>query len=112
MRRGLDGFSCFYPGLMRFSRPTEAVSQTFGGEIARGKHLFPFRTEPLSLSAPMVLGGQPPGRVGRRRSCSVKLPIRAACQKRRPGGGSFIARMLRALPNGTARGVGWLDRHT
>src|SRR3954447_2907188 len=35
--------------------------------IARGKHLFPFRTEQLSLSAPMVLGGQPPGRVGRRR---------------------------------------------
>src|SRR4051794_21495130 len=45
-----------------------AVSTHFGGEIARGKHLFPFRTEPLSLSAPMVLGGQPPGRVGRRRS--------------------------------------------
>lgn len=35
--------------------------------IARGKHLFPFRTEPLSLSAPMVLGPQGPGRVGRRR---------------------------------------------
>src|SRR5262245_28143264 len=77
MRRGLDGFSCFYPGLMRFSRPTEAVSQTFGGEIARGKHLFPFRTEPLSLSAPMVLGGQPPGRVGRRRSY-LEPPSRAA----------------------------------
>mgnify|MGYP006337069615 CR=1 FL=1 len=56
------------PGLMRFSSSTEAVSKPFGGEIARGKHLFPFRTEPLSLSAPMVLGGQPPGRVGRRRS--------------------------------------------
>jgi hypothetical protein len=67
MGRGLDGF-LLLPGLMRFSRSTEAVSQTFGGEIARGKHLFPFRTEPLSLSAPMVLGGQPPGRVGRRRS--------------------------------------------
>src|SRR5215207_1376082 len=52
---------------MRFLRSTEAVSKPFGGEIARGKHLFPFRTEPLSLSAPMVLGGQPPGRVGRRR---------------------------------------------
>ena len=35
--------------------------------IARGKHLFPFRTEQLSLSAPMVLGPQGPGRVGRRR---------------------------------------------
>src|SRR5215217_2520762 len=66
MRRGLDGF-LLLPGLMRFLRSTEAVSKPFGGEIARGKHLFPFRTEPLSLSAPMVLGGQPPGRVGRRR---------------------------------------------
>ena len=68
MRRGLDGFSCFSPGIVRFSSSTGAVSNLFGGEIARGKHLFPFRTEPLSLSAPMVLGGQPPGRVGRRRS--------------------------------------------
>ena len=68
MRRGLDGFSCFLPGIVRFSSSTGAVSNLFGGEIARGKHLFPFRTEPLSLSAPMVLGGQPPGRVGRRRS--------------------------------------------
>jgi hypothetical protein len=59
---------------VRFSRPTEAVSQFFGGEIARGKHLFPFRTEPLSLSAPMVLGGQPPGRVGRRRSFHESRP--------------------------------------
>src|SRR5579862_4098431 len=35
--------------------------------MARGKHLFPFRTEQLSPSAPMVLGSQEPGRVGRRR---------------------------------------------
>src|ERR1035437_1733369 len=34
--------------------------------IATGIHLFPFRTEKLSPFAPMVLGGQPPGRVGRR----------------------------------------------
>ena len=44
-----------------------AVSQNFRWLMAKGKHLFPFRTEQLSLSAPMVLGGQPPGRVGRRR---------------------------------------------
>src|SRR5262249_8119635 len=69
MRRGLDGY-LFLAGLVRFSSSTGAVSTSFGGEIARGKHLFPFRTEPLSLSAPMVLGGQPPGRVGRRRSSS------------------------------------------
>ena len=35
--------------------------------MARGKHLFPFRTEQLSPSAPMVLGLHGPGRVGRRR---------------------------------------------
>jgi hypothetical protein len=38
--------------------------------MARGKHLFPFRTEKLSPSAPMVLGSQGPGRVGRRRFVS------------------------------------------
>ncbi len=36
--------------------------------MARGIHLFPFRTEQLSPSAPMVLGSQGPGRVGRRRN--------------------------------------------
>ena len=35
--------------------------------MARGIHLFPFRTEKLSPSAPMVLGAKAPGRVGRRR---------------------------------------------
>jgi len=43
------------------------VSRPFPVAMARGKHLFPFRTEPLSPSAPMVLGPQGPGRVGRRR---------------------------------------------
>src|SRR5687767_3523733 len=35
--------------------------------LAWGKHLFPFRTEQLSPTAPMVLGLHGPGRVGRRR---------------------------------------------
>jgi hypothetical protein len=43
------------------------VSHLFPVALARGKHLFPFRTEQLSPSAPMVLGPQGPGRVGRRR---------------------------------------------
>ncbi len=42
--------------------------------MARGKHLFPFRTEQLSPSAPMVLGSQGPGRVGRRRFFSRQRP--------------------------------------
>jgi hypothetical protein len=42
--------------------------------MARGKHLFPFRTEQLSPSAPMVLGPQGPGRVGRRRFTLMSRP--------------------------------------
>jgi hypothetical protein len=80
---------------MRFSRSTEAVSKPFGGEIARGKHLFPFRTEPLSLSAPMVLGGQPPGRVGRRRSY-LGPP---------PRGGSFSFGAVSSTPGGPSARV-------
>ena len=42
--------------------------------IARGKHLYPSRTQKLRLSAPMVLGWKRPGRVGRRRI--PKIPRR------------------------------------
>src|ERR1700733_10656050 len=69
MVRGLDG--CFlillpHTWLVQFSSSTERLAK-FRWCIAKGRHLFPFRTEQLSHSAPMVLGGQPPGRVGRRR---------------------------------------------
>src|ERR1700710_2573404 len=70
MARGLDGFIYFhqcYPvagcAVLRGRRD----SREFPVALAKGKHLFPFRTEKLSLSAPMVLGPQGPGRVGRRR---------------------------------------------
>src|SRR3954454_3978948 len=53
--------------LCSFEGPRGAVSHKFPVAMARGKHLFPFRTEQLSPSAPMVLGPQGPGRVGRRR---------------------------------------------
>src|SRR6188472_4290331 len=43
---------------------------TISAVIASGVHLFPFRTEQLSPTAPMVLGAQAPGRVGRRRITS------------------------------------------
>ena len=42
--------------------------------MAAGIHPFPFRTRKLSLPAPMVLGGRPPGRVGRRQNLSVNTP--------------------------------------
>ena len=50
------------------------VSRFFPVALARGKHLFPFRTEKLSPSAPMVLGSQGPGRVGRRRFLHTGRP--------------------------------------
>jgi hypothetical protein len=46
--------------------------------MARGKHLFPFRTEKLSPSAPMVLGARAPGRVGRRRDNDERAAQKAA----------------------------------
>jgi hypothetical protein len=74
MGRGLDGFLCAPQGapipavaLCSFEGPGGVVSRSFPVALARGKHLFPFRTEQLSPSAPMVLGSQGPGRVGRRR---------------------------------------------
>ena len=68
MARGLDGF--FVIPVWRcvvLKDPGGPVSRPFPVALARGKHLFPFRTEPLSPSAPMVLGLKGPGRVGRRR---------------------------------------------
>src|SRR5687768_4372679 len=47
-----------------------AGTSTIWAVIASGVHLFPFRTEKLSPTAPMVLGAQAPGRVGRRRITS------------------------------------------
>ena len=53
--------------------------------MAKGSHLFPYRTQKLSLSAPMVLGWRRPGRVGRCRipnekrlhSCGVFLHLQS-----------------------------------
>ena len=77
MVRGLDGY--FHS--RSFARPTVQFSSSGGGlvshlsvVIARGPHLFPFRTEQLSPSAPMVLGLAGPGRVGRRRFTSRAAP--------------------------------------
>ena len=55
---------------------------TIWAVIAAGKHLFPFRTEKLSPLAPMVLGEQSPGRVGRR-------PF---LRRRAPETGPFVVR--------------------
>ena len=67
MGRGLDGYLISVHWRCVVLRVRGARSQRFPVAMARGKHLFPFRTEQLSPSAPMVLGSQGPGRVGRRR---------------------------------------------
>ena len=68
MGRGLDGFFVILAvALCSFEGPGGRGLSPFPVALARGKHLFPFRTEQLSPSAPMVLGPQGPGRVGRRR---------------------------------------------
>src|SRR3954454_3992619 len=70
MIRGLVFFAFFELAplpLCSFEGTRLARPRPFPVVIARGIHLFPFRTESLSLFAPMVLGGKLPGRVGRRR---------------------------------------------
>ena len=55
-----------------FSRDVRNLDVRFSGYepeeipvvMAKGSHLFPYRTQKLSLSAPMVLGWRRPGRVG------------------------------------------------
>jgi hypothetical protein len=64
--------------------------------FAWGKHLFPFRTEQLSPTAPMVLGSQGPGRVGRRRFLQHEPPtgrlvLVNRLRERRPPSGSHDA---------------------
>jgi RimJ/RimL family protein N-acetyltransferase len=64
----LNTDDCCY-GVLRVSRARRlaaAGASTTWAVIAAGIHLFPFRTEKLSPPAPMVLGAQAPGRVGRR----------------------------------------------
>ena len=54
-------------------RPLKDATLTGGN--GEGDHLFPYRTQKLSPSAPMVLGWKRPGRVGRRR-----FPIEAVAK--------------------------------
>ena len=53
--------------------------------MAKGIHLFPYRTQKLSLSAPMVLGWRRPGRVGRCRIPKKKLSLMAGLFLCAPG---------------------------
>ena len=72
MGRGLDGYIFVVPvrwqGCAVLKARVRRGLDKFPVAIARGKYLVPFRTEQSSPVAPMVLGLQGPGRVGRRRS--------------------------------------------
>ena len=79
--------------------------------MAAGKHPFPFRTRQLSPPAPMVLGGRPPGRVGRRRDFFMTWarriatgPCHVSCQKRAHHNARTLAR-CRRTPSALLRGV-------
>src|SRR5207248_7052401 len=57
------------------------MEHRFPVAIAVGSHPFPFRTRKLSPPAPMVLGGRPPGRVGRRRIFSREEALSRASSR-------------------------------
>ena len=68
-RRGKQGWpkDCF--------NRTCITSSQFPVVMTKGSHLFPYRTQQLSPSVPMVLGWRRPGRVGRCRN-----PFRRSCK--------------------------------
>src|SRR5258705_11556025 len=109
MGRGLDGYFLWFPLLAGCAvLKARAGSDRFPVALARGKHLFPFRTEQLSPSAPMVLGSQGPGRVGRRRFfLSAKTAAdRAVVRRARPRGRLSATRARVApAPRRAARGT-------
>ena len=108
MGRGLDG-SFWMPvvvGVLCSSQgppgvpPSAGVPRHFPVALAWGKHLFPFRTEQLSPTAPMVLGLQGPGRVGRRRFLQHHEPPERAARGRWGRGTHRAARRSPRRPRG------------
>ena len=67
------GFGYKVTKLKPRKRRTAQTLDRFPVTMAKGIHLFPCRTQKLSLSAPMVLGWRRPGRVGR-----CRIPQRKA----------------------------------
>src|SRR3990170_7898802 len=78
-----------------------ADASTTWAVIAAGIHLFPFRTEKLSPPAPMVLGAQAPGRVGRRPPCTGVRDRMESCPSRvfgtAPRKAAVVVRRLHAV---------------
>ena len=67
-------FGYEYPFFRSSLSCSQDSNQQFLVVMAAGSHPFPFRTRKLSLPAPMVLGGNSPGRVGRCQNFFKRLP--------------------------------------
>src|SRR5829696_1014977 len=109
MGRGLDGyFDTRVGGLCSFEGPRRGPGlEQFPVALAWGKHLFPFRTEQLSPTAPMVLGLHGPGRVGRRRFFIHEPPAgRLVVVNPRSATRRATAQLAGRPASGTARGSG------
>ena len=116
MDRGLDGyiFARLLAGCVVVRVRGGRGLAAFPVALAWGKHLFPFRTEQLSPTAPMVLGLQGPGRVGRRRFLHSSRPPgrldlflgsrapRRRSRPPRPGAGGRVSASRRAEVSGRA----------
>ena len=70
---GLDSTKLFVLA-MEFFPVVDRCEHKISVALAVGSHPFPFRTRKLSLPAPMVLGWNRPGRVGRRRISLTRGP--------------------------------------
>ena len=64
------------PPIRRLRQQPGCCERRFPVTMAAGRHPFPFRTRKLSPPAPMVLGEESPGRVGRRRDLLTKASPR------------------------------------
>ena len=84
------------------SRSWKIEEQGFPVTIAVGPHPSPSRTRKLSPPAPMVLGGQPPGRVGRRRDIRTE-PVPWRGTGFFASGAASVTRMASGFGGGTPR---------
>ena len=90
------GFGYKVTKLKPRKRRTAQTLHRFPVTMAKGIHLFPCRTQKLSLSAPMVLGWRRPGRVGR-----CRIPWKKGLTPN--GVGSFFISSATSLRSGRVR---------
>ena len=82
---------------VRVRSPSPAPNKDYVVIIAKRIHLFPFRTQKLSSLAPMVLGGKPPGRVGRSHVIFFIFKIYLIISKRTSENFSLVFYLLKII---------------